>query len=158
MSARHDNTDGPEDIDAAFAEIVAGLEEDDELSRLLHDEDPETQDQRSDPETTPPPPTGQPDARRDGPRDWSPSGDTEDEGHFEPPEPPPLPIPSPATLGGIALMGLGVILLLMPGLLGLTSTIALPLGLVLISSGIGWLLLRLRHTPPDAGGDDGAQL
>jgi hypothetical protein len=28
-----------------------------------------------------------------GPRDWSPSkdGDLDDEGHFEPPEPPPLP-------------------------------------------------------------------
>lgn len=155
MNARHDNTDGPEDIDAAFAEIVAGLEQDEPLARWPDEEEPGRGADTATTET----PQASADGERTGPRDWAPSESEEDEGHFEPPEPPPLPTPRPATLGGIALIGLGVVLLLMPSLAGLTTTIALPMALVLISSGIGWLLLRLRHDPPqESAGDDGAQL
>ena len=39
----------------------------------------------------------------------------------------------------------------------LANVRVMPLGLVLISGGIGWLLLRLRQTPPSSD-DDGAQV
>lgn len=167
MNTRHDNADGPEDIDAAFAEIVAGLERDAPLGRW-----PETEESGDDggtpgpapshvvPADSPKPRAEPPSDEASGPRDWTPSEASEgaeDEGHYEPPEPPPLPTPRPATLGGVILIGLGVVLLVVPGLLGLGSTVSLPLGLVAISGGISWLLLRMRQDPPPES-DDGAQL
>lgn len=157
MSARHDNADGPEDIDAAFAEIVAGLEQDAPIAHWPEEQDPSTsaphvddQAHRSDA-----PNTGAEDVAA-GPRDWSASEEAEDEGHFEPPEPPPLPKPRVSTVGGIVLIALGILLLVVPGLAGLGSTFSLPLGLIAISAGIGWLLFRMRQGPPHS--EDGAQL
>ena len=193
MSARRDSADGPEDIDAAFAEIVAELEQDPRLAQWPDERGPEPADPAdadsgaggaSSPPAAPRPiepgpvesspvepgpiergpvergpiePTGRVD-RADtpsGPRDWTP--DEEDEGHFVPPEPPPLPKPRASTIGGISLVLVGV-LLLAPGLTGAASTVSLPLGLVAISGGIGWLLFRMRQTPPASEDDDGAQL
>ncbi|RCW44045.1 hypothetical protein DFQ14_105190 [Halopolyspora algeriensis] len=158
MNTRHGNADGPEDIDAAFAEIVAELERDDTPlpkwpvdSSRAEDSDPvdpaRSASAGSEPAAEHP----------GGPRSWSPS-EEEDEGHFEPPDPPPLPAPKAGTVGGVALIVLGFCLLVVPGLVGWIGTIALPLGLVSISVGIGWLLLRMRPTPPDSEWDDGAQL
>lgn len=160
MSARHDNADGPEDIDAAFAEIVAGLERDEPMARWPEEEGSTTQTGSS-PETgraesTVPDSAGGSEALA-GPRDWSPPAEGEDEGHYEPPEPPPLPVPGAGTLGGIVIIALGLTLLLVPGLAGLGTTAALPLGLVAISGGITWLLFRMRRSPPDPD-DEGAQL
>jgi hypothetical protein len=160
MSARHNSSDGPEDIDAAFAEIVADLERDTKFGKWPGEDDdaqpqpsPEEQTRpaASAPEETKPvePPAEQ------GPRDWAPAA--EEEEHFVPPEPPPLPIPRPATFLGVGIVVLGVLVLLIPGLAGIAATVKLPLGLVLISAGIGWLLFRLRHTPP-SDSDDGAQV
>jgi len=143
MSARRDNADGPEDIDAAFAEIVAGLEQDEQLARWPDEESARLDEPEPD---APEPPES-------GPRDWAPV--EEDEGHYEPPEPPPMPRPSAAAVGGIALILIGVLLLLVPGLAGLGGSVALGVGLITVSIGIGWLLLRLRRSPPD---DDGARL
>lgn len=164
MSTRRDNADGPEDIDAAFAEIVAGLERDAPMSRWPSDDSTEDADtDESDARASGPAPAEpRPDssgstAEPAGPRDWTPPAEADDEGHYEPPEPPPLPTPRPTTVGGIAVIGIGVILLLVPGLAGLGSTLAMPLGLVAISAGISWLLFRIRQSPPDPG-DDGAQL
>lgn len=168
MSTRRDSADGPEDIDAAFAEIVAGLERDAPLARWPSDDDADsTTDETPTPDRPAGTPVGQPESggspsEPPGPRDWtppspSPSPAPEDEGHYEPPEPPPLPTPRATTVGGIAVIGIGVVLLLVPGLAGLGSTVALPLGLVAISAGISWLLFRIRRNPPDSGGD-GAQL
>ncbi|QGK69428.1 DUF308 domain-containing protein [Allosaccharopolyspora coralli] len=196
MSTRRDSADGPEDIDARFAEIVAGLERDAPLGQWPDGSDTRAVDRfdseggnsteagarSADPAKGD---TANPDSRRDstntdstspdststdstaavnpsaegtGPRDWQPGPETEDdEGHFEPPEPPPITPPQPSTWGGIGLIVLGVVMLVVPGLLGSVSTVALPLGLVSISGGIAWLLLRLRHTPPQDS-DDGAQL
>ncbi|GAB3281318.1 hypothetical protein [Parasphingorhabdus pacifica] len=173
MSTRHDNADGPEDIDAAFAEIVAGLERDAPMSRWPAEDAGSEQANTGRAETD----TGRTDgastgsaaveprpesaaspiepAEPAGPRDWTPF--TEDEGHYDPPEPPPMPPPRPTTIGGIAVIGIGVVLLLVPGLAGLGSTVALPMGLVAISAGISWLLFRIRQSPPDPD-DDGAQL
>lgn len=181
MSARRDSSDGPEDIDAAFAEIVADLEQDETFARWTSStsdsgsEDTDVKDRPAESEAPKPePPKAQspkleppkpepskaePAETGPGPRDWTPGG--EEEGHFVPPEPPPLPIPKPATLLGFAIVVLGLVVLLLPGLAGLSATAQLPLGLVLISGGIGWLLFRLRRTPPTDPSDpddDGAQV
>ncbi|MGH3901142.1 MAG: hypothetical protein ACRDTA_23415 [Pseudonocardiaceae bacterium] len=81
-----------------------------------------------------------------------------EEDHFEPPEPPPLPVPRPRTLGGLALLTVGVLLLLGPNLLGLGAGVATPLGLLALTAGIGWLVIGLRSGPPSEGWDDGARL
>lgn len=168
MSTRRDSADGPEDIDAAFAEIVADLEKDATFSQWPDEPDPpgadeSERDQTGDgtgPARAAPAPEPAADAEH-GPRDWTPSADPDDE-HYVPPEPPPLPTPKLATLVGVAVVAVGLLVLLVPGLAGMASTVTLPLGLVLISAGIGWLLLRLRQGPSDAdddgGGDDGARI
>lgn len=162
MNARHNSSDGPEDIDAAFAEIVADLERDTKFGKWPGEEDsaqpPSDDDTRPAATTAPPPEEPKPVERTgdQGPRDWAPA--EEEEEHFVPPEPPPLPIPRPATFLGVGIVVLGVLVLLIPGLAGIAATVKLPLGLVLISAGIGWLLFRLRRTPPADSDDDGAQL
>ncbi|MGH3972032.1 MAG: hypothetical protein ACRDS9_01705 [Pseudonocardiaceae bacterium] len=80
------------------------------------------------------------------------------EDHFTPPEPPPLPVPRRRTVGGVALLVIGVLLLVGPNLLGLTEAVAIPLGLVALTAGIGWLVIGLRSGPPPEGWDDGARL
>lgn len=172
MSTRRDSADGPEDIDAAFAEIVADLERDATFSQWPEEGDPTRADEpepggsepggaRDAPGAAPPAPAPEPaTGAESGPRDWTPSEDPDDE-HYVPPEPPPLPTPKPATLAGVAVVAVGLLVLLVPGLAGMASTVTLPLGLVLISAGIGWLLLRLRQGPADPeedGGDDGARI
>ncbi|MBE9373139.1 DUF308 domain-containing protein [Saccharopolyspora sp. HNM0983] len=168
MSTRRDSADGPEDIDAAFAEIVADLEKDATFSQWPQETgSPGADGTADDPGPDPVGATGaaatapapEPEAES-GPRDWTPSEVPDDE-HYVPPEPPPLPTPKPVTLAGVAVIAVGLLVLLVPGLAGLASTVTLPLGLVLISAGIGWLLLRLRQGPSDPeddAGDDGARL
>lgn len=80
------------------------------------------------------------------------------EDHFNPPEPPPLPIPRPRTVGGVLALTVGVLLLAGPSLLGLGARAATPLGLLALIAGIGWLVIGLRPDPPLDGSDDGAQL
>jgi len=54
---------------------------------------------------------------------------------------------------------LGVVLVSAPGWVGVSSTYGLPLGLLTLAAGLGWLVLRLWPTPPGPGdGDDGAVL
>jgi hypothetical protein len=85
-----------------------------------------------------------------------------DEEHFVPPEPPPLPPIGPPALVGLALVGAGLLLLVSPGWLGVGDTYGLPLGLVAIAAGLGWLVLRLwpdaPHADDDVYPDDGAVL
>ncbi|MFI0466487.1 DUF308 domain-containing protein [Saccharopolyspora sp. 5N102] len=159
MNTRRDNPDGPEDIDAAFAEIVADLERDSTFARWPEDAPGETTDTAGTASAVADVAEVEPKAARDaGPRDWAP-GPEEEEEHFVPPEPPPLPTPRPTTLLGIAVIAVGVLVLLVPGLAGMSSSLSMPLGLVLISAGIGWLLLRLRQgPPPNTSNDDGAQV
>ena len=83
----------------------------------------------------------------------------EDEGHYEPPEPPPVPALARPTMGALALIVLGTVLLLAPGVIGLSGSTGFPLGLIVVSGGLTWLLSRLRTAPPpDSGWDDGARL
>ena len=81
-----------------------------------------------------------------------------EEDHFEPPDPPPLPVPRPRTVGGVALLAVGVLLLIAPNLLSLGEAVATPLGLLALTAGIGALVLGLRSGPPPDGWDDGARL
>lgn len=92
----------------------------------------------------------------DGEWDWS--WGTDDE-HYVPPEPPPLPRLRPMTIVSLVLIALGVVLLIIPTLIGLDARIATPIALLSIMSGGGMLLLRARQTPKDPDGrDDGAQI
>jgi hypothetical protein len=77
----------------------------------------------------------------------------EDE-HFVPPEPPPLPRLGPPAFVGLGLIALGLVLLVAPGWI-VADPYGLPLGLVSLASGLGWLVLRLWPDPPSRdGGDD----
>jgi hypothetical protein len=80
--------------------------------------------------------------------------------HFVPPEPPPLPRIGPPALVGFALLLLGLALVTVPGLVGVSDLYGLPLGLLALAAGLGWLVLRMWPAPPDERDedDDGAQL
>ena len=69
--------------------------------------------------------------------------------HFVPPEPPPLPRLGPPILVGLTLIGLGLVLVTFPGWVGVPQVYGLPLGLVAIAAGLGWLVLRLWPDPDD---------
>lgn len=159
MSTRQNDADGPEDIDAAFAEIVAGLEDDPQFDRWSASSSGAATDaEDSTAASGDTPAEGPATATGNGPRDWTPAEDPEDE-HFVPPEPPPLKAPSGGAIGGVVVIAFGVLMLLVPGLAGLASPVTLPLGLVLVSAGIGWLLFRLRRGPSEHDDDDdGARL
>ncbi|MCW0213264.1 MAG: hypothetical protein OJJ54_07885 [Pseudonocardia sp.] len=97
-------------------------------------------------------------------RDPLPAKD-EEEDHFVPPEPPPLPAMGPPIVVGLVLIVLGLLLIVRPAWIGLGSTYGLPLGLLALAAGLGWLVLRLwngggnAHQTADGDGpDDGAVL
>lgn len=69
--------------------------------------------------------------------------------HFVPPEPPPLPRMGPPIVVGLTLIGLGLVLVSFPGWVGVPQVYGLPLGLVAIAAGLGWLVLRLWPDPDD---------
>jgi hypothetical protein len=69
--------------------------------------------------------------------------------HFVPPDPPPLPRMGPPILVGLTLIGLGLVLVTFPGWVGVPQVYGLPLGLVAIAAGLGWLVLRLWPDPDD---------
>jgi hypothetical protein len=164
-------SDRPEDVDAAFAAIVADLEREglgadldladaertEDLTHPIRAERVE-EAERVEPAT---PPTGEPTAPIAAWRghetewDWS-WGDATDE-HYVPPEPPPLPRLRPMTIVALVLVIAGVLLLIAPGLVGLDPRIGTPISLVALASGFGLLFLRIRRTPPDPH-DNGAQV
>jgi hypothetical protein len=171
VTRRPGGSDGPEDVDAAFAEIVASLEaeglgalfdENDNLKELTTSEPTgptaevaRTDADRADRDDTD---VAKPAGWRTPETEWDPDAVAEDE-HFVPPDPPPLPRLRPGTVFGIVLLAIGVLLLAAPSVIGLDPRIATPLALVAMASGIGWLVLRMKQgPPPDSGWDDGAQL
>jgi hypothetical protein len=173
VTRRPGGSDGPEDVDAAFAEIVASLEreglgaalvEEDERGRAASPTDAAPSGQQADvvdtgKETETETTTGiaKPAGWRTPETEWDPDAEVEEE-HFVPPEPPPLPRLRPGTLFGILLMAIGILLLTGPTLIGLAPRIGTPLALVALAGGIGWLVLRMRSGPPPDDWDDGAQL
>jgi len=81
------------------------------------------------------------------------------EEHFIPPDPPPMPRIGVTASIGLALLGFGIVLLALPGLLGHNSDLGLPLGLVSLALGLGWLVLRSwPAVSDDDDSDDGAVL
>jgi hypothetical protein len=93
---------------------------------------------------------GHPEARTDRPD--LPAGAALDplaDEHFVPPEPPPLPRLGPPILVGLTLIVLGIVLVSFPGWVGVPQVYGLPLGLVSIAAGLGWLVLRLWPDPDD---------
>jgi hypothetical protein len=148
--------DRPEDVDAAFAAIVADLEREGVGTHL-----PDLDERAEEPEDTAPiPQAGPPPAAWRGQEtewDWSWSTDEE---HYVPPEPPPLPRLRPLTIVALALILAAVVLLVLPGVIGLDARIGTPIALVALTCGGAMLLLRIRQNPktPDDGRDDGAQI
>lgn len=136
---RSDDSSGDcvEDTDVAFARIVAGLR-----AEGLPAQDLLAQ--------------GSPAPDLSAP-DLSVQSDT-DEDHFDPPEPPPLPVPRARTVGGVLTVTGGVLLLAAPNLLDLGERVAIPLGLLAVTAGIGWLVIGLRPGPSGDEFDDGARL
>jgi hypothetical protein len=131
--------DSVEDTDVAFARIVADLR-----AEGLRAQDLGTQDLGTESEEP----------------NWPARDFTADTGedHFDPPEPPPLPMPRPRTVGGVLTLAVGVLLLAASNLVGLGERVATPLGLLVVTAGIGWLVIGLRPGPSAAGSDDGARL
>jgi hypothetical protein len=78
-----------------------------------------------------------------------------DEEHFVPPEPPPLPRLGPPAMVGLVLLALGLVLIVAPGWVGIPEPYGLPLGLLGLAAGLGWLVLRLWPDPPSSGQADG---
>jgi hypothetical protein len=74
--------------------------------------------------------------------------------HFIPPEPPPLPRLGPPALVGLTLLALGLVLVISPGWLGVSAPYGLPLGLIALAAGLGWLVLRLWPDPPEYHDED----
>jgi len=164
--------DGPEDVDAVFAEIVAGLRRDgvgvsaDVSGDAAGQSNTQTsagassaaaKDSQPEPPPEPEPQPQPPASWRGHDTEWDWSWSTEDE-HYVPPEPPPLPRPRPLTVTAIVLLVLGVLVLVIPALFGLAGGVATVLGLVGLTAGLGLLLLRARtrHTEdPDDPLDDG---
>lgn len=156
-------SDRPEDVDAAFAQIVADLEREGvgatlpDLSKPAEgvaepEPDPGDEPAASQPVSTAPAATWR---GHDGEYDWS--WGTDDE-HYVPPEPPPLPRLRPLTIVALVLLVLGVGLLAAPGLVGLGPRIGTPIALVALTCGGGMLLLRVRKNSPRDPDDNGAQV
>ena len=151
-------SDRPEDVDAAFAAIVADLEREGVGSKL-----PDLEDDAEETEPAPPPPKPQagppPAAWRGQEAEWDWSWSTDDE-HYVPPEPPPLPRLRPLTIVALVLVLASLVLLVLPGVVGLDARIGTPIALVALTCGGGMLLLRVRQNPkkPDDDRDDGAQI
>lgn len=155
MNARRDSTDGPENVDELFAEIVAGLERDGVGKDWLDLDEASPENGHGEPE----PRTVVADDPAPDPLDEPELRDPADEDHYVPPEPPPFPVLRASTFAALGLFVLGILLLVAPGIFGLQSRIGTPLSLVALCAGVGWLILRMRNTPPpDSGWDDGAQV
>ncbi|MFC4001075.1 hypothetical protein ACFS2C_08050 [Prauserella oleivorans] len=164
--------DGPENVDATFEEIVADL-------RAQGFSEPDLQ--VAEPEADPAPDRDGRDPKRRGAGEEQPdpalseSGWREstagwdetmfgpdpasDDEHFVPPEPPPLPKPRKGAFVVLLFFVVGLLLLIAPTVIGLTSSIGTPLGMLALATGIALLLLRVRQGPPDgADPTNGAQV
>jgi hypothetical protein len=143
-----DDRSGPDPTADQFDAIVAGWRREGAVPAWPGDDRPPTEPPRTPPMAVPPVPSA-------GLPPWASSGEAGPGlDHFVPPEPPPLPRIGPPAAVGITLLALGLVLVISPGLVGVPDTYGLPLGLLALASGLGWLVLRLWPAPPDDHGDD----
>ncbi|PXY28046.1 hypothetical protein [Prauserella muralis] len=168
--SRTPGSDGPEDVDATFEEIVADL-------RAQGFGEPNGRGAERDPAPEPEPEPREPPAGGTGTLDpvdtgwrgsdssWedtmlgSPPPGADDDEHYVPPEPPPLPRPRKGAFVVLLFFVVGLLLLIAPRLIGLSTSVATPLGLLALATGIALLLLRVKQGPPDgADPDNGAQV
>jgi hypothetical protein len=101
-----------------------------------------------------PPPRPEPEPARPAPARRDPADD-----HFVPPEPPPLPRIGMSSLLGLLLLVVGVVLLALPALVGgeLAGLGIVP-GLLAMAAGLGWLVVGMRRSSEDdhdTGPDEG---
>jgi hypothetical protein len=150
--------DGPDDVDAAFAEIVADLEREGvgvDVSTEIADKDVRDDSDAAPATSGGAEPSGEV-WRGHGDWDWTWSSDDE---HYVPPEPPPLPRPKPVTVLALVLLVIGIVLLVAPNLLAVSARVATPIALISLAVGIGLVALRIRSGPPrDSDPDNGAQV
>lgn len=153
MNREPDEPSGPDPAADEFEAIVAGWRREGAVPTWPRDERPPTE-----PPRTPPFPVPAIDAAPPVHRPHEPEPERFE--HFVPPEPPPLPRIGPPAAVGITLLVLGLTLVIAPGVVGISNVYGLPLGLLALASGLGWLVLRLWPAPPDERDedDDGAQL
>jgi hypothetical protein len=158
MNTRRQGSDGPEDVDAAFAEIIADLEREGIGQDVTAGPPEPVQEPVKDPQ--PPKPAEPASTWRTADQEWDWQSAADDE-HYEPPDPPPMPRLRATTVIALILILLGVLLFIAPQLLGLGAGVAIPIATISALAGAGLLLLRLRTgTPPGHpdSGDDGAQV
>jgi|GEM_PF-3027916 hypothetical protein len=164
VSKTGNGPDGQDDVDAIFDELVAELR----AEGLGATAEAAEQARRADGEQDEPVVRPSSDWRAGSGVGWDElmlSGkpldplDDDDE-HYVPPEPPPLPRPSRAMLVVALFFVIGLVLLIAPGLVGMTPVLGTPLGILALAAGLGLALLRARddNRPPGSDPSTGAQV
>jgi hypothetical protein len=159
----------PEDVDAAFAAIVADLRAEGvglmDTSDVRPTEDPPAEDRGGPPAPAKEQSTESAGSWRGGGAEWDRTmfggdpDDPDDDEHYVPPEPPPLPRPRKGAFIVLLFFLVGLLLLISPNLIGINVTLATPLGILSLAIGLALLLLRVKQGPPDgADPSNGAQL
>lgn len=171
VSKAGNNPDGQDDVDAIFDELVAGLRAEGVGTRsdAATAADPSRQEAREEDERPVQP--QQPSDWRSGEVGWDETmlsddpdgqdgGEASDDEHFVPPEPPPLPRMTRAMVVVVLFFAIGLVLLIVPGLIGMGPVAATPLGILALAAGLGFLLLRARddNRPPGSDPSNGAQV
>jgi hypothetical protein len=152
----------PADDDAAWQQIVEGFGRSPEAGPV-----PPWPVQEDVPDRGPAPravpPAEQPSRPRAGSPDdeglpaWLEPAPLRDEGRYVPPPPPPTPRLQPRTLGAVAALVLGLLVLFAPSLLHVApGGGSYLLGILLTGGGAGALVYWMRDAPDGDGPDDGA--
>lgn len=143
---------GPSDSSDSFEEIVAGWRAEGAVPHWP-DERPGGVPTRASLVRPEPGSPGPPRSSSGESRDTDEDLDPDD--HFVPPEPPPIPRIGRAAAVGVALLGVGLLLVIAPELVGIADGTGLTLGLLTLAGGLGWLVLRSWSSDPPPGDGDG---
>lgn len=164
--SKTDDSNGQDDVDVIFGEIVADLRADGVGARTDTDERGDTPagpEEGGEQALRPAAPAS---GWRSSDSDWDDTmlsqGTVEDDDdeHFVPPEPPPLPKPTSNMLVVGLFFTVGLVLLIAPHVIGMGVTVGTPLGILSLAAGLGFLLLQARddQQPPGSDPSNGAQV